>query len=365
LLLSFGNYGSNGTTNTAFNDYHAAIVQEYLESGGKVYLEGGDALGYDQAGNSELLSLFGFASAEDGSNNIINSLEGQNAALTQGMLFTASTQVNNSWIDLYFPNSLGTLAFYESGYGNVGVQGIGTYGQKTFCFSYALSELVDANPPSTRDSLLKRILDFFGIEPLQLPSSPTLIAPTNLSVIDSATVLFEWMRSQPQVTKYWFELDTTDQFITSIIDSSLTDTTYLSTNLENNKNYWWRVRAFNTVGWSDFSEVWKFTTNIVSVNDEEIPYEYTLLQNYPNPFNPVTTIKYSVPELSRVSLIVFNLLGEEVAILVNEEKSVGNYAVEFNAANLPSGVYFYQLRATPIGDQAGSFVETKKMILMK
>jgi hypothetical protein len=96
----------------------------------------------------------------------------------------------------------------------------------------------------------------------------------------------------------------------------------------------------------------------VGIKDFSVPIEYVIYQNYPNPFNPSTTIKYSVPELSKVKLTLFNLLGEEVATLVNEEKELGYYQVEFNAANLPSGVYFYQLRA-------GSFVETKKMILLK
>lgn len=85
---------------------------------------------------------------------------------------------------------------------------------------------------------------------------------------------------------------------------------------------------------------------------------FNLEQNYPNPFNPSTTIKYSIPELSKVKLTLFNLLGEEVTTLINEEKIAGNYSVDFNATSLPSGVYFYQLRA-------GGFVETKKMILLK
>jgi len=85
---------------------------------------------------------------------------------------------------------------------------------------------------------------------------------------------------------------------------------------------------------------------------------YLLEQCYPNPFNPTTTIKYSIPEMSKVILKLYNLLGEEVATLVNEEKVTGYHQVEFSATNLPSGVYFYQIKA-------GSFVETKKMILLK
>ena len=89
-----------------------------------------------------------------------------------------------------------------------------------------------------------------------------------------------------------------------------------------------------------------------------LPSEFTLEQNYPNPFNPTTKINYQIPELSFVSLKIYDLLGSEIVRLVSEEKSVGSYEVGFDAANLPSGVYFYRL-------QAGSFVETKKMLLLK
>jgi photosystem II stability/assembly factor-like uncharacterized protein len=88
------------------------------------------------------------------------------------------------------------------------------------------------------------------------------------------------------------------------------------------------------------------------------PFTFSLEQNYPNPFNPNTTIKYSIPELSNVKLLLFNLLGEEVTTLVNEEKNAGNYSVEFNASSIPSGIYFYQLKV-------GNYIDTKKMISIK
>ena len=87
-------------------------------------------------------------------------------------------------------------------------------------------------------------------------------------------------------------------------------------------------------------------------------YDYKLSQNFPNPFNPTTSIKYSLPEQQFVSVKVFDILGREVASLVNEIKPAGNYEVNFDASNLSSGVYFYQLRA-------GSFTATGKLILMK
>ena len=101
--------------------------------------------------------------------------------------------------------------------------------------------------------------------------------------------------------------------------------------------------------------------NTVDVDDEGllgIPKEFNLAQNYPNPFNPVTTIRYSIPKLTFITIKVYDILGNEVAVLVNEEKPIGNYEVKFSAEELSSGVYFYQF-------QAGSFVETKKMLFLK
>ena len=88
------------------------------------------------------------------------------------------------------------------------------------------------------------------------------------------------------------------------------------------------------------------------------PGEYRLSQNYPNPFNPTTVINYTLPEKSRVAIKVYNVLGKEVATLVNEVKPAGNHEVSFNASNLSSGVYYYTI-------SAGKFTSTKKMILMK
>ncbi len=102
----------------------------------------------------------------------------------------------------------------------------------------------------------------------------------------------------------------------------------------------------------------------VEYEDENIPAKFSLSQNYPNPFNPTTTIKYSIPANAGVetqnlaSLRIYNILGEEIATLVNERQIPGNYSVTFDASNLASGVYFYTLRV-------GNFVATKKMILLK
>jgi hypothetical protein len=96
----------------------------------------------------------------------------------------------------------------------------------------------------------------------------------------------------------------------------------------------------------------------VNLSDSKTPESYSLYQNYPNPFNPATTIKYSIPTESFVNIKVYNLIGQQVAELVNEQQQTGNYQVSFDANNLPSGIYFYSIKA-------GNFAETKKMLLVK
>jgi hypothetical protein len=99
-------------------------------------------------------------------------------------------------------------------------------------------------------------------------------------------------------------------------------------------------------------------SEVVIVEVSSQPSEYVLEQNHPNPFNPTTTIKYSIPVNGFVMLRVFNTIGEEVRILVNEFKSAGSYEVSLNAENLASGIYYYRI-------DAGEFSASKKMILMK
>ncbi|MGB5893428.1 MAG: T9SS type A sorting domain-containing protein [Ignavibacteriaceae bacterium] len=121
-------------------------------------------------------------------------------------------------------------------------------------------------------------------------------------------------------------------------------------------NFKVEVRSDGWTYWTDSMQV------IVTGVEEEttLPTEFSLEQNYPNPFNPSTKIKYSVPQLSKVVIKVFDILGNEIETLINEEKPAGEYNVDFRIDNLelPSGIYFYRL-------QAGEFIQVKKMILLK
>lgn len=114
--------------------------------------------------------------------------------------------------------------------------------------------------------------------------------------------------------------------------------------------YCYRLKQIDYLGHYEYSDIIEIELRAFN--------SYLLEQNYPNPFNPLTTIGYGIKEKSNVKISVLNSIGEEVALLVNEEKESGYHTVEFNASNLPSGVYFYRL-------QAGSFIESKKMLLIK
>ena len=96
----------------------------------------------------------------------------------------------------------------------------------------------------------------------------------------------------------------------------------------------------------------------VHENSSVVPSTYALSQNFPNPFNPVTTIEFSLPRSGRTTLTILNVLGEEVARLVDNEVQAGNHIVQWNASAVPSGMYFYQLRS-------GNFLQTMKLLLLK
>jgi hypothetical protein len=121
-----------------------------------------------------------------------------------------------------------------------------------------------------------------------------------------------------------------------------------------NANYGWAVGGAGNILHTSNGGV----TFIEGDETGKILAEFKVLQNFPNPFNPSTKISYSIPELSFVALKVYNVLGDEIATLVNEEKPAGNYEINFSAEGLTSGIYFYKL-------QVGNLTETKKMILLR
>lgn len=196
------------------------------------------------------------------------------------------------------------------------------------------------------------------------PPAPNLVSPANGSYYQTSTVRFTWYKSLYAAT-YRLQIALDSQFTNLVFnDSTLTDSTIVIANLTVNKYYWWRVNAKNTIGTSPYSTIWKFGTFFVGLNQlsTDIPKEFKLCSNYPNPFNPVTRIKFDIPpsplERAGVRLIIYDILGRGITTLVNEQLRPGSYEIEFDGTNYPSGIYYYTMNA-------GSFSQTKKMVLIK
>jgi photosystem II stability/assembly factor-like uncharacterized protein len=197
------------------------------------------------------------------------------------------------------------------------------------------------------------------------PAPPTLIYPLH-SINQPLEMEFLWTANLV-VDSFKIQISYNNSFDTSSIflEKTLQETSLLVSGLEESTTYFWRVLGINKFGEGFWSNVISFKTKkIVGVDDndnKDINFELT--QNYPNPFNPSTSIHYAISSTQFVTLKVYDLLGREVATLVNEEKAAGSYEIDFNVGRdsspaLASGIYFYKI-------QAGDFVETKKMILLK
>ena len=139
------------------------------------------------------------------------------------------------------------------------------------------------------------------------------------------------------------------------------DTVFMDTLVTLGITYYYRLTAFdhhgNESGYSEQTEMF------LSVEEEVLPIEFALHQNYPNPFNPVTTLRYDLPEQANVNIIIYDMLGRHVRTLVNTTQDAGFKSVLWNATNdygkpVSAGVYLYQI-------QAGDFVQTRKMVLLK
>lgn len=160
-----------------------------------------------------------------------------------------------------------------------------------------------------------------------------------------------------------------DGYAVGIIDTS-NNYMYQSVIWKKLGNNWIMDLDFNDLGFQDIvatehsfyavGVLGLYKTDIpTSVPDQSLkPSDYQLKQNFPNPFNPTTTISFSIPTKSKVTLSIFDVTGKKLQTLINEQKSPGNYEVEFNGSNLSSGTYFYKF-------EVGGIIETKKMILLK
>ncbi len=201
---------------------------------------------------------------------------------------------------------------------------------------------------------------------LASPDKPLLISPLSTTGAPRNPQLV-WHSSSTALS-YRVQVSTANDFTPAVIDTSVTDTLARVSPLTSNTQYYWRVSAANDSGSSSFSAAGTFTTGdlIESVKEPEgRPFTFELAQNYPNPFNPSTTIQYTVAGtrgqglgVSEVRIVIYDVLGRDVATLVNGRQSPGTHTVQWNAQGNASGVYFYRLTV-------GSFSAVRKLVLMR
>jgi hypothetical protein len=198
------------------------------------------------------------------------------------------------------------------------------------------------------------------------PPAPGLIEPFNGQNTTVTPVTFKW-DSLTSFTKYdiYIKAATSKNGIT-ISDISNSTYTYTGTALQKGYTYEWKVRSKNPGGTDANNSEWSApqTFYIPATDNYSGAKTFSLNQNSPNPFNPSTNISFSLPKSSFVKLIVFDILGREVADLSSGMRQQGSHSISFNASDLPSGVYIYRLEATPNDGTAG-YSEIRRMILIK
>jgi pectate lyase len=194
-----------------------------------------------------------------------------------------------------------------------------------------------------------------------IPQPPTLSSPPNGATDVSTSPTLRW-NSFNGATSYRLQVSSDSSFSNTVVDqSSIVDTSYAVGGLVGNNRYYWRVSVTNAVGTSPYSSTWSFTTagqTLVEQLGPEQPTEFYLHQNYPNPFNPTTTVEFSIPRQTLVVLAIYNTLGMQIQILVDKYLPAGHYRTQWIPVNVPSGVYFCQLRSS-------GFSDTKKLLLLR
>jgi len=237
----------------------------------------------------------------------------------EGIYKTTNGGVTWEYIDYPFGGDVNILKFYDE---NLGIVAYGANIYRTLDGGESWQAKNDT------------VVGGWGNDIEFLPNDPSKIWLTTGGLFFSSDTGKTWTEQE--------NIDTTDNWGKDIA-------------FYDNKHGWWLCGNPN-------GKIFYTSTGnqIVTNIKENLNYltDFHLYHNYPNPFNPSTKIKYTVPQSSNVVIKVFDILGNEIETLVNEEKQIGTYEITWNAGSLPSGIYIYRL-------QAASFVETKKMILMK
>lgn len=201
-----------------------------------------------------------------------------------------------------------------------------------------------------------------------MPAVPGLIIPVN-NATTTVTPTLRW-DTITTASFYRCQVATDTGFTNLVLDSSGNPNRYINIRpgvLQTNTRYYWKVNAGNSCNTSAYSVRWSFITGVtgLTINGTEIPKVFELFVNYPNPFNPSTSIRFDIPKDSKVRIVIYNAIGEEVHVLVNRDLSAGKYTADWDGSKFGSGIYFYRIDASVNLKEGGQFVKTRKMVLVK
>lgn len=345
IFVCLGIYSNNYVLSSA----EGQTLANYLNSGGMIYMEGGDTWYYDT--QTPVHPMFNITGVSDGSGDL-GTILGQNGTITQGMTFTYSGE--NSWIDRItnVPPAVTIFRNQSPDYGCAVAYNAGTY--KTIGASFEFGGLSNGTAPSNRKVLMQKIIEFFGLGII-----PVELVSFNAEVEQNVIVL-KWETATETNNQAFMIERSSDNFnfekIGEIEGKGTTtekqEYIFRDASIASGKGkVYYRLRQIDFDGTENLSDV-------IEVDYSMIPTVFNLSQNYPNPFNPMTTIRFDIPKEVKVTLKMYDMLGAEVETLIDEVMEPGYYKYEWNASKFASGVYFYRITA-------GNFVSTKKLILLR
>lgn len=190
-----------------------------------------------------------------------------------------------------------------------------------------------------------------------IPNVPYNFSVKPVSAVGSARL--SWQDSSINESGYIIQrrdIVNTNWIIVDTVESN--ETQYIESGLQTDREYAWRMYSYNVIGRSAYTDTVFLVLSGIEPVSNVIPQKHELRQNYPNPFNPVTTFSFDIPNAGNVNFVIYDMLGKEIAQLINGNLQAGSYEINWNASALSSGIYFYKL-------QAGNFTAIKKLVLSK
>jgi len=368
VFLSFGAVGSNIVRFDKSFMFNA--LKDYLVSGGRVYIEGVDVVGFDMSyylpdiegvldAHEVLWPLLGISAANDGITNAIDGLAGQSNTPTSGMLFTASSQTKVDYIDTFSPNlAYARSAFEESAYGCVGVVSAGGYDQRSFVFSYALRELTDGAFPNTRANLLSRIMDFFTAEEVTLPVELISFSAvyTDLARIKwstaSETGLLGYNVLRAESSALTVALKVNSLLIQAEGGSQGQNYSWTDSELPAADRLYYWLEAVSYNGESQFFG--PVAMDLPNPGEPEIPpipeNNYLSLSAYPNPFGQSVSLQIGVPSKTALQINIYNLKGQVMKCYSEAGFEAGTHYLHWDGFDqlgrkTASGIYLIELKS--------------------